>query len=66
LVTTVVANFGPGTVMTVSEVYCGDRGAPAWAPQSLTEIVRADEDKVMVIKALPAKDDVPKVVVAKQ
>ncbi|MEJ5992241.1 hypothetical protein WG902_19720 [Ramlibacter sp. PS3R-8] len=50
---TVVAKFGPGTSMTISETgfYCKDRGVPVVGrPQSLAEVVQAEEEK-MVIKA---------------
>ena len=64
----VVAKFGPGTSMTVSEsgYYCKDRGVPvAGKAKSLAEIVRAEEEKQMVIKG-PAKEVAPKLALAKQ
>ena len=64
----VVAKFGTGSSMTVSEsgYSCKDRGVPvAGAPKSLAEIVRAEEEKKMAIKA-PAAEVAPKLVVAKK
>ena len=65
---TVVAKFGPGTSMTISEsgFYCKDRGVPVvGAPRSLAEIVQAEEEKAMVIKARAA-EVAPKLALAKQ
>jgi hypothetical protein len=62
-----VAKFGSGTSMTISEsgFYCKDRGVPVvGAPQSLAEIVQAEEEKQMVIKARAA-EVAPKLAVAK-
>ena len=66
---TVVAKFGPGTSMTISETafYCKDRGVPvSGAPRSLAEIVRAEEEKQMVIKGPAAKVEAVKVAMAKK
>lgn len=66
---TVPVKFGTGASMTISEsgFYCKDRGVPIeGAPRSLAQMVQAEEEKRMVLKARVAKEDGAKVTVAKQ
>ncbi|MCE3270958.1 MAG: hypothetical protein K0S57_1355 [Ramlibacter sp.] len=66
---TIPVKFGTGASMTISEsgYYCKDRGVPIeGAPKSLAQIVQAEEEKRMVLKAPAAKVEAVKVAVAKQ